>query len=207
MKKEFLIFFNIFLLIIVNYASAIQANEKTNEIIIDYEYVYKNINNKIFLQNYPHNIVDFTFYNYNHCNVKNDINRINIFIECLKAIYNNNHNWHDIISKINYYREIAILTNSISSDESIKYYKKFLYLIFKAEDGIVSGKLKVFNLEEEIFTYRFTAIKILSEHYENKKILTNPNIINELIKKTKNLKDKLFSDNELINTKDINDIF
>jgi len=191
----------------VNFSS-IQANEKSaNDLALDYEYVFTNINNKSFLHNYPYHITNFTCHNCDYNKLKNNLNKTKKIAICLTAIYSNNLYWHDIISKINYYREMSRLTNIISEEASIKYYKKFLYLIFKAEESLISGKLKVYNLDEEIYTYRFTAIKILSEQNSNKKSLTKSYTMKEIIEKTKSIKDKLFSDNELIHTKDINNIF
>ena len=203
-KKIFIISFIINLLFL---SILLASNNSSSQLNLDYNVVYSNINNKFFLSNYSCNIVNFTFYNYDRYKIKNDINSIKKFIKCLTAIYNNNPKWNDVISKINYYREMAILTNLISEEASLKYYKKFLYLIFKAEEGLTSGKLKIKNLDEEICTYRFTAIKVLYEHDTNKNSIIKEPTIKELNENSKKLRDKLYSDVELINSNDINNLY
>lgn len=204
LKRFFLIIF----IINIIYSSILLAdNNSHSQLNIDYNLVCSNINNKIFLRNYSYNIINFAFYNYDRYKIKNDKNSIKKFIKCLTAVYNNNPKWNDVISKINYYREMAILTNIISEEASIIYYKKFLYLIFKAEEGLKLGKLKLKNLDEEICTYRFTAIKVLYEHDTNKKSIIKLPTIKELNEKSEKLRDKLFCDDELINSNDINNLY
>jgi len=196
----------ILILIFINIFSIITLANGKDKNDLNYEWVYSNIKNKQFLKKYPHHITDFAYNNYMNYDIKKDFNKINKVMKCLTAIYNNNPNWQDIISKINYYREMAILSNIISKKASIPYHKKFLYIIYKAEDSLIAGKLKIKNLAGEINTYRYTAIKIITEKESISKLDDKMLTIIELQKKSDSLKAKLFADPELINTKDINDL-
>jgi len=205
MANKILIF--ILTVIFINTLSTVAFSNENSLDKLSYEYVYLNINNKQFLQNYPYHVTNFTYHNYIYYDIKKDFNKINKIMKCMAAIYDNNLNWHDIVSKINYYREMAVLSNIISRKTSIQYHKKFLYIVYKAEECLISGKLNAKNLSGEVNTYKYTAIKIISEQETNVKSSDKPKTIIELQKTSNDLKAKLFDDKELNKDKDINNLY
>ena len=127
----------------------------------DYNNVYPKLNDTKYLKKIKPYL--FLYYNKEYTETNNYDEKIfKKILQCWDAIYYAQIKPYNYNKKIQYYYDRARITMKYSEKESLKYWKKYLYISFKATDAVNNKNVELTVTAEFVQT----AINVLKKHIE-----------------------------------------